>query len=283
LTPAKIEAVLDDFRDWLCEAAARGEAPEADLSATESIDLHTLLSQFSALRHEINLQTKATRAQQEQNAQTLDLLQHTLEELQSAAPIDTQEPKEADVRAQLKTLIELHDALSLGAREVQRVLESVLPFLDKLAAQPASTSTEQAIPATQPLQRPLLARLFRAFSEDRETVALRGTISELQRHLNEERQQIAAANSAAEQVRQLIDSILTGYTMSLQRLERALCQHELEPIPCVGQPFDPECMEALEVLAASGRLSSEVVDEVRRGYLWRGRVFRCAQVRVAKT
>jgi molecular chaperone GrpE len=41
-------------------------------------------------------------------------------------------------------------------------------------------------------------------------------------------------------------------------------------------------MEALEIVASSGRPSGEVIDEVRRGYVWRGRVFRFAQVRVAQ-
>src|SRR5713226_5843358 len=78
LTPERIEAILGDFRAWLHEAAARGmsaEPPEAD---AESIDLHTLLGQFAALRHEVNLQTKAVRAQQVQNAQTLAALQQAL-------------------------------------------------------------------------------------------------------------------------------------------------------------------------------------------------------------
>ncbi len=70
--------------------------------------------------------------------------------------------------------------------------------------------------------------------------------------------------------------------MSLQRLDRALRHHGLEPIACVGQPFDPERMEVLEAVGGTGRPANEVLDEVRRGYLWNGRVFRYAQVRVAK-
>ena len=71
--------------------------------------------------------------------------------------------------------------------------------------------------------------------------------------------------------------------MSLQRVERALQQQGLEAIPAAGQPFDPERMEVVAVVADSGRPSGEVVEEVRRGYLWRGRVFRYAQVSVAKS
>ena len=65
LTPEAIEAVLADFRDWLHQLAAQpAAAPGPPGPPAEPIDLHTLLGQFIALRHEVNLQTKASRAQQ---------------------------------------------------------------------------------------------------------------------------------------------------------------------------------------------------------------------------
>ena len=42
-------------------------------------------------------------------------------------------------------------------------------------------------------------------------------------------------------------------------------------------------MEVVEAVADSGRPAGEVIDEARPGYLWNGRVFRYAQVRVAKS
>lgn len=86
----------------------------------------------------------------------------------------------------------------------------------------------------------------------------------------------------AQPVCQGVQSILIGYRMSLQRLERTIAQHGLEPIATVGEVFDPERMEALEVIRDSGRPAGEVTDEVRRGYLWHGKVFRFAQVRVSQ-
>jgi molecular chaperone GrpE len=83
-------------------------------------------------------------------------------------------------------------------------------------------------------------------------------------------------------VRHLLDSVLTGYAMSVRRVERALQDYGLEAIPCVGEPFDPELMEVVEVVTDPARAAAEVIAEVRRGYLWRGRVFRYAQVRVAR-
>jgi molecular chaperone GrpE len=87
---------------------------------------------------------------------------------------------------------------------------------------------------------------------------------------------------AVERQRQTLAATAAGYAMTLQRVERAMAQHGLEAIPAVSQPFDPELMEVLEVVLDSGAPSGEVVQEVRRGYLWNGRVFRYAQVRVAK-
>jgi molecular chaperone GrpE len=248
LTPEAVEAVLADFRSWL----EQGAAPAAEAPPTPEagpIDLHTLLAQFIGLRHEVNLQTRAVRAQQEQNAETLRRLGEAVRALDGARPAgaDGEDPS----RPLLKTLVDLYDALALARRELQRVQEATLPALADLA---------QAGPVTPPS---LLARLFG-----------RGPAPA---------PEAQPAAEAAGRVRGFLDSVITGYTMSLQRLERALQQHGLEAIPCVGRPFDPERMEVLEVTTDSGRPAGEVVDEVRRGYLWNGRVFRYAQVRVAKS
>jgi molecular chaperone GrpE len=269
LTPQVIEAVLADFRTWLNEAAEKGSLPEPEPAGAETIDLHTLLGQFTALRHEVNLQTKAVRAQQEQNAQTLDLLRETLDQVHEQRELaNDSQPSDELIRGQLMTLTELYDALSLASREVRRVRETLLPNLERLAAEPNARGPDE-----HKLERPsFLARLFGTSPHAALRIAL-----------DEERQRAEDARQAAARVRTALESLVTGYTMSLQRLERALRQHDLEPIPCVGAPFDPERMEVLEVVPDSGRPSGEVLDEVRRGYLRHGRVFRHAQVRVAKS
>src|SRR5947207_5204804 len=85
LTPEAIDTLLADFRRWLEQLAvppADGAAPPPP--AAEPVDLHTLLGQFLAVRHEVNLQTKAVRAQQEQNAETLHDLSVALDALERA-------------------------------------------------------------------------------------------------------------------------------------------------------------------------------------------------------
>jgi molecular chaperone GrpE len=82
--------------------------------------------------------------------------------------------------------------------------------------------------------------------------------------------------------RERLSAAVTGLQMTLRRVDRSLARHDLEPIPTENQPHDPETMEVLEAVAVNGRPPGRVIEEVRRGYRWRGRVFRCAQVRVAK-
>lgn len=252
LTPERIEATLADFRAWLYDLAGADATPAA---AVETLDLHTLLAQFVALRHEVNLQTRAVRAQQEQNTQTLEVLSQSVDALTQMKPAPADEPDE-HVRPLLKTLVDVADALGLGRRELQRNQQALAASLQGLAA-PGSTGSGMA----DVLHR-LIDGLFRSKSPARKAA----------------RQD---ADTAA-RVRDMLDALITGYTMSLQRLERALQQHGLEPIPCRGQPFDPEQMEVVEAVAGSGRPAGEVIDEARPGYLWNGRVFRYAQVRVAK-
>src|SRR5262249_32725569 len=115
LSGETIESILAEFRAWLQEAHNE-PATTAD-SIAPSFDVATVLQHFIALRQEINLQTKASRGQLEQNAQTIDMLQEALGTLQR----QESEPPDNDeiVRPLLKTLIDAHDALSLAERQVR--------------------------------------------------------------------------------------------------------------------------------------------------------------------
>ena len=225
-----------------------------------------MLQQFIALRQEVNLQTRASRAQLEQNSQTIGMLQETLGTLerQQAKREDADSPKDESVRPLLKTLIDAHDALALAEREVSRLL-----------TQPPSLPAWSPPPPPPKVWIPYWARWL-------------GLNELLQKQLaplhawHAAQAPPAAADEASPRFTQILDALLTGYRMSRQRIERALEQQGLEVITCVGAPFDPETMEVAEVVRDEGRTSTEVIDELRRGYRWNGRLFRYAQVRVAR-
>jgi molecular chaperone GrpE len=232
LTPERIEAVLADFRNWL-EGVCDDRGEEAP-GAPEPVDLHTLVAQFTALRHEVNLQTRASRAAVEQTAETVQLLGQP-----------KTDPREV-VRPLVKALIDIADALAVALRQVEKAKATAEELLD-------------VPPAPKP---GLLARLFRA-----------SEVASAER---------SAQAEATERLRTLLAGVADGYALSLRRVERVLPQFGLEPIPCDGQPFDPELMEVVEVVQTPDRASGTVVEEARRGYRWDGRPFRPAQVKVAR-
>jgi molecular chaperone GrpE len=274
----QIEAILNDFRTWLTQPVP----PAADTPNEPAPDLHTLLGQMTALRQEVNLQTRATRTQQEQNAEALARLGEALDALrrrEEAAEERAGRSLDEQLRPVLKTLVDLHDALSLARREVQRVQDAMASALDALAATAPAPSEAQRGPAPP---RSLWSRLFGRKPDPAEVLQLRDTVAKQQEEIAELRSASSSARSAAEKVRQILGSLVAGYTMGLQRVERALGQHGLEAIASLGESFDPETMEAVEVVSEPGRSATEVVEEVRRGYRWRDRVFRFAQVKVAR-
>ncbi len=250
------------------------------------MDLHTLLSQFVALRHEVNLQTKATRVQQELNVESLRQLGQAVEALrrpQALALAADSQAQDEQLRPLLKALVDIYDALALAGRQVQRVQDGVWPALEQIrgALQPLPESPRSsALAPVVPARDSFFARWFGQEPEEPAAVVASTQVEDEQRQRRLSMQQ--DAQEAAERIRQVLDSVVTGYTMSVQRVERVLQQQGLEPIPAVGQPFDPEQMEVVDVVHDSGEPANQVVEEVRRGYLWRDRVFRYAQVRVAK-
>ena len=260
------ETILDDFRAWLREA---GEVPAPE--PAPDLDIATVVQHFIALRQEVNLQTKSSRSALEQNGQALALLQQSFDALQRQQAALQQSDKSAQdelLRPLLKTLIDAHDALSLAQREVQRLLANA-PTPVSAPAQPGGA------PPDIKIRLPYWTQWFGL------DLAIEGQLAPL-RAWRRTQPAPALPDDSAARLRQILDALLVGYSMSTQRIERAFEQQGLEAIACVGQPFDPETMEVVEVVREEGRTSTEVLQEIRRGYRWRGRLFRYAQVRVAK-
>src|SRR5262245_27165662 len=251
VTATDIDSILADFRAWLQEASATASI-ETEQSP-EPVDLFTLVAQFAALRHEVNLQTRAVRTQQELNAQTLRQL-----EAVAKPPLP---PPDPSLEPLLKALVEAADAQILAARELQRLVQGVKESLEtRELAQKKSVAAKPT----------LFGRLLGVSPAHEQMRQLEAELAE------------RFAPPQAERIRNMVESAAAGLAMGLQRLERVMRQHGLEPIPAVGRNFAPETMEAVEVALDCGRPGGEVVDELRRGYLWNGVVFRYAQVRVAK-
>jgi hypothetical protein len=256
-----VNEVLDDFRRWCEDALAGGDLPEA---APPAVDLATLLGHFVALRQEINLQTRSVRAQQEQTAEFARAVQQSIDDLARTPPAGDESEQ---VRSLVKSLIDAYDALALAGQQVRKSRDALRPVLSEMTLEEAERAPARKAEAPRSFWR-------RWFSSPPAEESKAGQEQKGQRG--------EAARQAAQRVTAALDGLVAGYTMSLERIDRALRQHGLEPIAAEGRAFDPELMEALEPVAATGRPAGEVVEEVRRGYRQGGRVVRCALVRVAR-
>jgi molecular chaperone GrpE len=104
MTDDEIEAVLGEFRLWLRDQGSGVRGQESGVSGQESgeaFDPLVLVGEFTALRHEVKLLTKATRAQNELLATALDRF----------APADDDQPRDEDLRALLSAAVELVDVM----------------------------------------------------------------------------------------------------------------------------------------------------------------------------
>jgi molecular chaperone GrpE len=89
------------------------------------------------------------------------------------------------------------------------------------------------------------------------------------------------AISHAEQSRDF-DRMLKGVEMVFGELREVLRNEGLSDIEAKGKPFDPACHEAVVAVEEEGSEPGTVVDVVRTGYAFQGKVLRPVMVKVAK-
>jgi molecular chaperone GrpE len=79
------------------------------------------------------------------------------------------------------------------------------------------------------------------------------------------------------------DNALTeGIQMIQRQFMDTLCNFGLEEINAQGEPFDPECMNAvMQAECAEGQDPNCVAEVFQKGYRLKGKVLRCAMVKVS--
>jgi len=87
------------------------------------------------------------------------------------------------------------------------------------------------------------------------------------------------AISAAENSK---SDIIEGVEMVRGKLWKLLATEGLASIDALGRPFDPNLHEAVLEVETDEEESGCVVEEIRKGYKFKGRVLRASMVKVAK-
>ena len=79
-----------------------------------------------------------------------------------------------------------------------------------------------------------------------------------------------------------VESLIAGFRMTGQQIEKLLMIHGCKPIETEGQPFDPAVHEAILQQTVEGVAPGTVVGAATKGYKLHDRVVRPAQVIVSK-
>jgi molecular chaperone GrpE len=79
------------------------------------------------------------------------------------------------------------------------------------------------------------------------------------------------------------ESLQQGVSMIQQQLKQVLTDAGLEEINAAGEPFDPNCHEAVSQQESTDVPEGHVLQQLRKGYKLRERLLRPATVIVAKT
>ena len=68
----------------------------------------------------------------------------------------------------------------------------------------------------------------------------------------------------------------------LEELSKMLDSEGVSPIEAEGKPFDPNIHEAVLEVESCTRPEGMILEELRRGYLYKGRVLKASMVKVAR-
>jgi len=253
-----VEEILARLRDWLEQVREEAESLGGDVDLTSEapqpapLGLFRLVEELTALRHEVKLSTKSVRALEEQSQEALGGLERAIAALEAVGPKEAEAAQRA-AWPLLETLAELDEALRRGRAVVETARRRIVEE------------------STEALVRQLDERFRRQPWGFRWlTAAWHRTVRGLVRR------------HAAEVHGTTFDALAAGYELIQNRLQRAMAREGIARTACLGKPVDPHTMTVIEAVDDPARTPGTVVEEIRPGYVWKGKVLQYAEVRAVR-
>jgi len=108
----------------------------------------------------------------------------------------------------------------------------------------------------------------RKLSNERLIVELLGVVDELE---------VAVKSGRSSKT---VKAIVDGVEMTLRKLKKVLENEQVSPIESVGMIFDPSRHDAVSRIERKDVEEGKIVEEVRKGYIMRGKVIRPSSVKI---
>ncbi|MBT9582070.1 nucleotide exchange factor GrpE [bacterium] len=198
--------------------------------------------------------------------------------------------------AMWSALTNLSQEVRLQGRAFKNLEDTLLPLKESLQNQDQALSLarETADKAFEAAQRRL--HEARLEGEERARAEFLLTLMDAHDRLSLSHQSAQATRAALPQgrrwwwgglrelrgAREAVDSLLEGSRLSLAGISALLERHQVLPIICAGQPFDPNTMNAIAVEENRSQPDGTVVEVLKAGYVCKGQLIRAAQVKVAR-
>jgi len=227
------------------EADPRDE-PAPDLP---EVGLLQLVEAFTAMRHELKLQTKGTRnleASVARSLEGLDAASRTFQSIQA----DEQDAAERAARPAVEALIELDEGLRRALQAFQSTHQQMTQSAPARLRESLDTQFQN-----QPWWRRLAARRWH------------------------EQVREAAVEALGRSTGEEFASLMQGFELIQARLARTLDRLGIGRLDETGGPVDPARMTVVELVHNADGPPETVVEVVRPGYVWGERVVRYAEVR----
>ncbi len=187
-----------------------------------------------------------------------------------AAAFLEEEAPAPDLYALLAQVTALTREVQLQGRAANRLSSEVTQLVQDVSENTVGQVTARASAARRDAQAELLGELL----DVRERVA---------RGRDEARKRLTSFNGLFVRFgsRPVVEAVLRGNELALERLDEILRRHGVHEIVCEGAAFDPNTMRAVEIDVRPDVRPGLVMEVVRRGYQTAERILRYAEVKVS--
>ncbi len=211
--------------------------------------------------------------------QQQDLLTEFQAYLQQSRLEQSQMPEQVDLATLLAEMAGLKTEVKTESRQFKNTLDVLSDTLNTLNTHQQSLAAELARQEAHQQQiRAETARIFLL-----ELIDLYDRLSHSLEVLQNYRPVDALFRHSQTQDVRFIQSVTTGQSMTISRLEQCLQRYQVQIRECAGKRLDPTRMIAVETGHEPQQENGVVLQELRKGFLYQDQVLRLAEVKVNKT